>query len=161
MITITTQEKAIIEDIIRQCKICFIGMMDGQGFPYVLPMNFGYEGDAIYLHSAPEGSKITALEANPNVCITFCPEPELAYQHEEVACSYRMKGGSVLCRGKVVFVEDYDAKIEALNILMKQYSDKTYTYSAPAVQNVRIWKVEPIEITAHIFGAPHPKSARI
>jgi nitroimidazol reductase NimA-like FMN-containing flavoprotein (pyridoxamine 5'-phosphate oxidase superfamily) len=156
MITIATEEKAFIEDVICQSKVCYVGMIDAQGFPYVLPMNFGYEDGVIYFHSAQEGGKIAAIEAHPNVCVAFCPEYEPAYRHEEVACSYHIKGRSVLCRGKVVFVEDYDAKVEALNILMKQYSDRTFSYSAPAVRNVKIWKVAVTEATTRLF----PKSAR-
>ncbi|MDR1808877.1 MAG: pyridoxamine 5'-phosphate oxidase family protein [Prevotella sp.] len=160
MITIASEEKELIEDIILQSKVCFVGMADVQGFPYVLPMNFGYKDGVIYFHSAQTGSKITAIEAHPNVCITFCPDPKLVYQHEKVACSYRMKGGSVICRGKIVFVEEYAEKVEALNILMKRYSDRTFSYSAPAVHNVKIWKVVFTKASARIFGAPHPKPSR-
>jgi len=156
--TVTIEERHLIEEIISKNAICYVGMIDKQGMPYVIPMNFGYKDDVLYLHSAQEGSSIEALEINPNVCITFCTESTLTYQNKEVACSYRMKGSSVICRGKVVFEENFDEKIKALNIIMDHYTTRKFTYSDPAVNNVRIWKVEIDSISIKVFGVPHPNS---
>lgn len=160
MITVTIEEKARIETIIKSCKVCMVGMIDQNNLPYVIPMNFGYKDEVIYMHSAPDSGCLDILERNPNVCITFCTEQKLAYQHEKVACSYRMKGSSVICRGKVSFVEDNDAKIEVLDILMKQYTERSFTYSDPAVRNVKIWKIEIESMSSKQFGAPNPNSPR-
>lgn len=158
MITVTVEERHLIDEIIGKNSICYVGMTDLNGFPYVIPMNFGYEKDVIYLHSAQEGNSIEALKKNPDVCITFCSGYELVYQNVEVACSYRMKGSSVICRGKVVFEEDMEEKVKALNIIMKQYSDRSFTYSDPAVKNVLVWKVEIDSVSTKVFGVPHPNS---
>ena len=158
MMTVTIEERHLIEEIISKNTICYVGMTDVDGLPYVIPMNFGYSNDVIYLHSAQEGNSINTLEKNPNVCITFCTESALTYQNEEVACSYRMRGSSVICRGRVVFEENFDEKVKALNIIMKHYSDRSFTFSTPAVNNVRIWKVEIESISTKVFGVPHPNS---
>ncbi len=155
MKTITITEQEQIESIIGKCKVCYIGMADADGTPYVLPMNFGYRNRIIYLHSAPDGSSIDILGRNNKICIAFSIDHTLAFQHPEVACSYRMKSKSVIAWGEVVFEEDYDRKVEALDIIMKQYSDKEFTYSTPAVVNVKIWKVKVEKITCKVFGAPH------
>lgn len=157
MRTNTIKEKEQIERIIKECDICFVGMSDDNGIPYVLPMNFGYQDGVIYLHSAQEGKSISIIEKNPNVCITFCNETQLVWQNLEVACSYRMRANSVVCQGKVFFEEDYDEKVKALNITMQQYSDREFTYSSPAVVNVKIWKVVIEKATAKEFGAPVKK----
>ncbi len=158
MITVTVEERHLIEDIISKNAVCYVAMADLDGMPYVIPMNFGYKDDIIYLHSAKEGSSINALQKNPNVCITFCTEPTLTYQNKEVACSYRMKGASVICRGKVVFEEDYEQKIKGLDIIMAHYSSRTFSYSEPSVNNVCVWKVEVESISTKVFGVPHPNS---
>ncbi|MBB4037343.1 hypothetical protein GGR21_003260 [Dysgonomonas hofstadii] len=158
MMTVTVEERHLIEEIIAKNTVCYVGMIDLNGFPYVIPMNFGYKDDVIYLHSAQEGSSINALAKNPEVCITFCTEPVLTFQNESVACSYRMKGASVICRGKVVFEEDYEEKIKALDIIMKQYTERAFTYSEPSVHNVRVWKIEIEDISTKVFGVPHPNS---
>lgn len=158
MITVTIEEREIIDKIIRKNKICYVGLIDLRGMPYVIPMNFGYEGDIIYLHSGPESGSVEALKQNPNVCITFSEGHKLICQHESVACSYRMKSNSVICRGRVEFEEDYDKKIDALNIIMAQYVDREFTYSEPAVKNVLVWKVRIEEMSSKAFGTPHKNS---
>ncbi len=158
MVTITIEEREIIEKAIRECKECFVGMIDTQGFPYVIPMNFGYKDDAVYLHSGAEGSSIHSLEQNPNVCITFCTDTELTCQNSEVACSYRVKGVSVICRGKVIFVEDFDEKVKALDTLMAQYTTLPFKYSKPSVINVKVWKVDVEQMSARFFGVPYKES---
>ena len=85
MKTVTRNERQAIEALIRECDTCYVGMADTDGTPYVIPMNFGYENDIIYLHSAPEGRALSILERNPKVCLTFCSSMKLAYQNEQVA----------------------------------------------------------------------------
>lgn len=144
-----------IESIIASCKICYAGFADPDGTPYVLPMNFGYRDGVIYLHSAQEGRSISILDRNPKICLTFCTEHELVYQHPDVACSYRMRATSVIGWGYVRFEEDFEKKVKALDIIMQQYAGKSFRYSDPAVKNVKIWTVELDEVTCREFGAPH------
>ncbi|MDD2314538.1 MAG: pyridoxamine 5'-phosphate oxidase family protein [Proteiniphilum sp.] len=158
MRTVSVEELQHIESLIRSCPLCYVGMADEQGVPYVLPMNFGYEEEVIYLHSAQEGRSISILGKNPQVCITFCTEPRLVWQDKEVACSYRMRAESVICHGNVSFEEEYDEKVKALDIIMQQYSDRAFSYSAPAVKNVKIWKVPIDKVTAKEFGVPGTKA---
>lgn len=158
MKTFSIEEQERIETVIRSCKVCFVGMADEEGRPYVLPMNFGYEEGIIYLHSAQEGRSIRTMDKNPQICVTFCSEPVLIRQHPDVACSYRMRAGSVICEGKVEFEDDFDEKVKALNIIMRQYIDKDFTYSIPAVNNVKIWKLPLETVGAKEFGIMKPGS---
>lgn len=64
MKTLIHTDKEQIESIIRQSDVCFVGMADTDGTPYVLPMNFGYKDGVIYLHSAQDGRSISILERN-------------------------------------------------------------------------------------------------
>ena len=43
---------------------------------------------------------------------------------------------------------------------MKNYTDKPFQYSDPAVRNVKIWRVDVELMTGKEFGAPNPKSVR-
>lgn len=65
MKTITITDRSQIEDIIRKCPYCTVGIIDGEGNPYVIPMNFAWENDTIYLHSGPEGSKVEMVARHP------------------------------------------------------------------------------------------------
>ena len=149
-------DKTEIERIILDSKVCFVGFVDKENKPYVIPMNFGYQDNIIYLHSAPDGGLVDIVSNNPNICITFNKGEELIHQHEKVACSYRMRSESVICHGKVRFIDENQHKIDILNIIMRQYvKDRTFKYSQPAVDNVKIWEVPIDKLTAKAFGVPH------
>jgi hypothetical protein len=49
-------DRARIEDILRRCRFCRLGLVC-EGEPYVVPLCFGYDGQAVYLHMAVEGKK--------------------------------------------------------------------------------------------------------
>jgi uncharacterized protein len=152
MRTSVITDKDTMEAIIAQCNICFVGLSERDGSPYVLPMNFGYIDGKIILHSASEGKHIQLIEADNRVCVTFCTDGKLVYQHPDVACSYSMQSKSVMCKGKIAFIEDMDEKEAALKVFMKNYSDREFKFSAPAVKNVAVWVIQVEEMTAKSFG---------
>jgi len=152
MRTILITDKKEIEEIISHCDVCFVGMIETDGSPYVIPMNFGYAEGELILHSGPEGKKISLLGLNNRVCVTFCSDRKLVYQHPDVACSYSMLSKSVLCKGSVTFIEDLTEKETAMNLTMKHYTDRTFKYSKPALTNVKVWRVTIDQMTAKAFG---------
>lgn len=145
-------EKEELESVITQSDICFVGITEADGSPYVIPMNFGYSDNEIILHSGPHGKHLDLLALNNRVCVTFCTDGKLVYQHPDVACSYSMIAKSVLCKGSVTFVENMDEKEEAMNITMKNYTDRPFKYSKPALENVKVWRVKIDEMTGKSFG---------
>lgn len=152
---ITDQE--IIKKTILDCDVCFVGMTDKNNQPYVIPMNFGYVDGCFYLHSAPEGHHISCLEKNNKVCITLCSDRQLAWQNQEIACSYTMKSKSIVALCEISFIEEYNKKIEILNTLMSHYSGEAFNYSTPSVNNVKIWQADIQQITCKEFGVPYRK----
>lgn len=145
-------EKSELESVITRCDVCFVGITEADGSPYVIPMNFGYSNDEIILHSGPHGKHLDLLALNSRVCVTFCSDGKLVYQHPDVACSYSMLAKSVLCKGSVTFIDDLAEKEAALNITMKNYTDRPFTYSQPALVNVKVWRVKVDEMTGKSFG---------
>jgi len=149
------------EAIIRSCKHCIVSTVDKDGMPYSVPMNFGYYDNRIILHSAPTGSHLQNIEYNNRVCIVFCTDGTLVYQHKEVACSYRMQAKSVICFGKVHFIESDEEKEATMNKFMAQYTQNEFKYSKPAIRNVKVWIVEIEKMTAKAFAVPHKKTITV
>ena len=139
-----------LEELIKKCKICRVGMVDGDD-PYVLAMNFGYEDQAVWLHCAKEGKKIDILKRNNKVCLQFDTDHKFFSRHEHVACSWRMAYRSVLIHGHAIIIDEYDEKIKALKVFMKNYSDKEFEFSKPSVDNILIIKVPVESITGRSF----------
>lgn len=147
-----------MERIINQCDICHIAINDSEGSPYLIPMNFAYNQGDIILHSAPFGNHINLLKQDNRITVSFTTHGQLVYQHLNVACSYRMNSESVVCKGKLNFVDDLIEKEQLLNIFMRKYSDKAFKYSEPALRNVKVWVIKCETMTAKAFGQPHMKA---
>ncbi|MCB2220916.1 MAG: pyridoxamine 5'-phosphate oxidase family protein [Bacteroidetes bacterium] len=141
-----------IERIITLCDACTLSMVDQHGKPYAIPMNFGYRDRIFYFHSSPNGKKIKILKNNPAVTISLSTDHELRWQSEKVACSYSMKYRSVLATGSVSFIEDHEKKVDALNIIMKQYSDREFSYNDPAIRDVCVFKVPLDSLEGRAYG---------
>jgi len=65
------RDKKIIMAILDMCDVINVGFFDGE-YPYVLPLNYGYEFDSdlvFYTHHAVEGYKNKLVENNPKVCV--------------------------------------------------------------------------------------------
>ena len=152
MKTVFIEDQKEIDEIIKSCDLCHLGVIDTENRPYVVPMNFGYLDGYIYLHGANFGKLIDSLKKNPDACLTFCTDTVLAYQNVEVACSYRVKGKSIVARGTIEFIVDFDQKVDALNALMAQFTDRKFTYNSPAVKNVEVYRMKLDDYTAKEFG---------
>lgn len=142
--------KSELEDIIKRAKYCHIGMVNGDE-PYVLGFNFGYNDNCIYLHCAKYGHKLNVLAKNNKICAAFDVDHDFFARHETVACSWRMRYRSVLAWGRAEFIEDYNEKVNALKIIMKQYTEMDFDFNPPSVNNVNIIKIKIDKISGRKF----------
>ena len=129
----------VIEEILRTASVCRLGLCEGNR-PYVVPLCFGYEENALYVHCASQGKKMEILRKNKNVCFEVDIEQE--FIKGETACDCGMKYRSVIGFGKAVFVEDAESKRKALDIIMQNYLDGTFEYLEEAVEKTVVVKIE-------------------
>ena len=101
-----------------------ISSIDEQGFPQIIPMNFVFLNDSVYMHSHIRGEKIENIKRNSKVGfevdrnLEFLPsyfsDPEDASLADTLYIS-------VVIKGEAVLVENNEEKVLALNGLMKKY----------------------------------------
>ncbi|SMH70962.1 pyridoxamine 5'-phosphate oxidase family protein [Candidatus Nitrosotalea okcheonensis] len=129
-------------------RICSI---DKDGFPQIIPMNFAYTNDVIYMHSHPRGEKLENIVKNSKVgfevdrSLEFLPSyftsPTDASQADTLYIS-------IVIKGKASLVSDPKEKTLALNELMKKYQPEggyeKLTPDMKVVEEVAIIKVVPI-----------------
>jgi len=112
-------------------------------------MNFGYQDNYIYLHSAGEGRKLDILRNNDKICIEFDVDVELVQSQK--ACNTDMKYKSVLAFGKAIILKDIEEKKRALNIIMHHYhyhnSLPVFHFPEDALGKVIIVKVKVEKMT--------------
>ena len=108
-----------IESIISRALRCCIGMVDGAE-PYVVPVCFGYERNALYFHSALEGRKVEILRRSNRVC--FEMDTDLAVVRTEVGCEWSMEYRSVVGTGTARILETDEEKAHGLEVIMRHYA---------------------------------------
>jgi nitroimidazol reductase NimA-like FMN-containing flavoprotein (pyridoxamine 5'-phosphate oxidase superfamily) len=138
-----------IEQIIMRAQICHLAL-SLNNIPYVIPLSFGYKDKKIYLHSAKQGKKIDILKQNNQVCFEFVIDHGLI--ESETGCNWGMKFKSVIGFGKGSFIEDIKKKQKALNIILKNYSDKTFVLPGKNINNTIIIKIDIEQITGKQSG---------
>ena len=128
-------------------RICSI---DKDGYPQIIPMNFVFVNDAIYMHSHPRGEKLENITKNPKVgfevdqSLEFLPS---YFTHPKDASQADTLYISVVIKGTGIIVNERKEKTMALNSLMKKYQPEGgYESISPdmsVVDEVAIIKVIP------------------
>ena len=111
-------DKKLVEEILSTSIICRIAMID-KGNPYLVPLNYGYLNNALYIHSASTGKKIEILKNNNKVCFEIENSVEII-KHDE-PCHWGTKYRSLIGYGTVDIIEDFELKKKGLDIIMTQH----------------------------------------
>ena len=127
-----------------------IASIDENGFPQIIPMNFVFLNDAIYMHSHTKGEKLDNIRRNEKVGFEVDRELEFLPSYFEDPKDASLADTlyiSVVVKGICSIVEDRNEKTLALNGLMKKYQPEgRYDPLKPemeVVDEVAIIKVEP------------------
>ena len=130
-------EKAVQEEILRQAEVGRLGTAV-DGVPYVVPMNFCYVEDTIYLHSFRDGKKIRAIQSNPKVCFEV-DEGEII--KGDAPCDYSWRFTSVIANGVATVVEDQDERLRGLRLISDKYSPGKGAMITPEImeKNKHVW----------------------
>lgn len=105
-----------VERILRNGKYCVMAVSGDDDYPYAVPVNYVYDGTAIYIHSAAQGHKIDAIRRNPKCSLCIVDKDDVI--PEEFTSYFR----SVIVFGKANFVESMEDKVTALRLLGEKYS---------------------------------------
>ena len=142
-----------IESILHEADHCVVAMSDNNS-PYIVPMNFGFKNNSLYLHSSTEGRKIEILKVNNKV--SFGVEVRTKVVKSELPCNWGMNYMSVIGEGNAHFIEDSKKRIEALDIIMSKYSNDeattSFRYSETALNKVALIKIEIKLLSGKISG---------
>ena len=133
------KNKIEIETIIKRAQVCRIGLSD-DNMPYIIPVNYGFRNNCLYIHSASEGKKIDIIKKNNNICFEIDLDHELSIS--DVQCASSMKYRSVIGFGKAMIIENLQEKQEALNIILDHYSPKSIAnYNEKLIKKLSVIKI--------------------
>ena len=130
-----------------------IASMDKNGFPQIIPMNFVFINDVIYMHSHTKGEKLDNIRRNSKVGFEVDRELEFLPSYFEDPKDASLADTlyiSVVIKGIGLIVEDAEEKTIALNGLMKKYQPEgryeSIRSEMQVVNEVVVIKVSPEKI---------------
>ena len=138
-------DRAEIDAIIRGAEVCRLAFaVDDE--PYLVPVSFGYDGAALYFHTAKTGRKIDCIAANPRVCFEVEGEVELVRDHPR-PCDWTFSYESVVGYGTVSELVADEDRQRGLDEIMRQYGGPTGSFQASAVARTKVWRLEVESVT--------------
>lgn len=137
-----------INDILTRCDTIRVGM-NGDGYPYIIPMTFGSElvdGKlVIYFHSAGAGRKWEILNKDPRVCV----EADLYYRVEkrdngDITAIYE----SVIGTGDAELLTEQSDRVSALKCMLAKYKESGFPVtSCKGLPNVEVFRIVLKEVS--------------
>ena len=144
------KSKEKIKEFLDKEHIGRIATIDQNGYPQVIPMNFVFLNDVIYMHSHTKGEKLENVTRNEKVGFEVDRELEFLPSYFEDPKDASLADTlyiSVVIKGKGKIVNDRQEKTNALNGLMKKYQPEgRYEPISPkmhVLDEVAIIKVMP------------------
>ena len=132
-------DPVLIAEILKMMDTVHVGMNDEDGFPYVVPLNFGFEMDEsqlrIYIHSPRPGKKCELFRRDPRVCCTFSAFNDFPDRKWK---GFRHDFRSVIAKGTIRLVtrdEDPEAWMRGYELM--------YTCNNREIKPLSEWKSIP------------------
>jgi uncharacterized protein len=143
-------DQRIIQELLSTAEVLRLAMVDG-GEPYIVPLNYGFRDNALYIHSAAVGRKLDILKGNNRVC--FEVEGESAIVRHKEPCRWDTKSRSIVGYGRVEILTDYEEKKRGLDIILAHYGKPgPNAYNEKELQAVVILRIPIESITCKQLG---------
>ena len=114
-------DEARAREILASAQYGYMSMIDLDGKPYGVPVNFVWDGDdAIYIHCAPEGKKIDILECYDHV--SFCVVGNVNLLPGQFTPEYE----SIILDCEVTIPTYDEERLHALELIVKKFSPQHF-----------------------------------
>ena len=158
------KDKSIIEQLLKSNEYGTLAL-SSNNIPYSLPINFVYDKDTIYFHGSKIGKKIDIIEQNSFASFSVV-EPYSVIQSyfsssDDLACPATHFFKSVICDGKIEFVNSYKEKVKALTLLMEKlqpeglYKDLEEEIYISRIEAVAVFKLNIESIRGRLKLGQH------
>jgi nitroimidazol reductase NimA-like FMN-containing flavoprotein (pyridoxamine 5'-phosphate oxidase superfamily) len=143
-------DPAIIGALFSAGKVCRIAMVDN-GEPYVVPVNYGYLDNTLFIHSAAAGRKLDILKRHSRVCFEI-ESPVEIIEHAE-PCHWDARARSLVGYAVASIVTDLPGKRHGLDVIMRHYGKRdANAYDQKQLEAVVILKVAIESVTCKQVG---------
>jgi nitroimidazol reductase NimA-like FMN-containing flavoprotein (pyridoxamine 5'-phosphate oxidase superfamily) len=137
------------ESLLGKAPVCRLGFAagapgqpagpDGEGFPYVVPLHFAWDGEVLYVHCATEGEKLRRLARDDRVCVEIDEYEGIV--PSDRPCGFSTRYRSLIAFGRASVVGDREEKSRALGAIVEKYGGLP-----PAKQSYAPGEIERVAI---------------
>ena len=132
-------DRSEIDAILGEGKVMRIALVDGD-IPFLVPVFFVYDGDAVYFHSAKVGTKMRILAKNPNICFEVSLDQGVV--PADAACDFEARHRTAIGWGTAAPVEDEAEKIRILDLLVAKFTDRKFDYPQAMLSHTAVTRIE-------------------
>lgn len=139
--------------LLRRAEVLRLGLVDADG-PYVVPVNFGYDGERIYVHGAREGRRVAAVAEGARVCFE-ADEGEIV--RADRPCGFTARFRSVIGYGTARLLTSAEDKRRGLDVLMRHYGS-----TGEGIPDAKLEVTSVMEIVIEgMDGKWHPPASEV
>jgi nitroimidazol reductase NimA-like FMN-containing flavoprotein (pyridoxamine 5'-phosphate oxidase superfamily) len=131
------KDQSVLYDLLDEVLVGYLAIIQSDGTPRAIPLNFVHIDGNLYFHGARGGEKYEVLRNNPK--ISFCVVQELSYIPShfigqgpcEASHFYR----SAMIYGSGVIIDDSETERDVLTALLEKYQpgrvENKFDFSVP------------------------------
>lgn len=135
-------------EIIRRCDVCRLALNGTDGWPYILPLNFGAECKdgqlVLYFHGANSGTKYELMARDSRASFEMDCCHELFTDEGKMMCT--MAYQSVIGQGELSMVPE-EEKQHALEVLMAHYHLDEFPVNPATVPHTTVFQLKVLRMT--------------
>lgn len=138
--------KEDVKHFLEKARIAHVGTVGEDGFPYVIPLTYVYEGEEqLYLHigNIRESHFWSNIKQNNKICIEVSEMGEL-FPGKKYACQSALAYASVVVFGTVKHIEDDEKKEWFFDRLLEKYGNPEWQFEKgyPALSKTELFAVK-------------------
>lgn len=131
--------EAEMKEILEVAEYGVLATIGDDGYPYGVPVNFVYDGKAVYFHGAKEGHKVDNLKFSSKVSFTVVVDTEVLPKE------FNTKFRSVILFGQTLLATDEERK-QVFELMLKKYApsnmENGHKYVAHSGHEADIYKIQ-------------------
>lgn len=149
-----------IWNVIEEGRLLHLALIDSEGHPYAVPVNYGYDRDrdCLYFHGSFAGRKAEAMRAHPETAFSIIAGDDIVPHPSKPGRIWQIYR-SVMGTGRVREEKDPAEKRRIIGRLKEHYNDPVRGCSvsdAVLEKALNVLVLEIGELTGKTKGYPNP-----
>ncbi|MFC3396581.1 pyridoxamine 5'-phosphate oxidase family protein [Brenneria rubrifaciens] len=138
-----------IEQIIQAARVMYLGL-SSDDIPFVVPVFYAWDGQALYFHSARSGTKIEIMKRNNKVCFVISVDQGVI--DDAMVCNFEARHRTVIGLGEAVFIEDEEEKITALSRIVERFTTRPSGFPAANLKATQVIRINILSLKGKKHG---------